>query len=262
MPSEISNNELLKLLIEAESDLNRFQALMKQYDKQLTADFARAAGDVWSQAMGRQQHGLAQRAIMVAGLVFLKNGLRAEAIRAQFEFTQFQFLAANTPDEYRDARKALGEIAARAMQVGAAATAFMAHTRSAECCFFALDGEPDFYKQQDWIRVGTSDLVEAASVMPANAEQELPNFFGTFVSVLCALYTMSRERVWTDPEMTTDWWRKLAAAVERNVPIAYELPASRPEAGQHNTRRTLAELSESHGNPEIALKRLELGLQR
>jgi hypothetical protein len=196
---------------------------------------------------------------MVAGRVFLKNGLWAEAIRAQFEFTQFQFLAANTPDEYRDTRKALGEIAARAIQIGAVDTAFMAYCRSAECCFFAIEGEPDFYQQQDWIRTGTFDLVQAASVMPANAERELPNFFGTFVSVLCALFTTSRERVWTDPEMSADWWGTLAAAVERNVPIAYELPGSR-STGQHGARRTLAALSEAHGNPQIALQRLELGL--
>ena len=98
--------------------------------------------------------------------------------------------------------------------------------------------------------------------MPANALTEQPNFFGTFVSVLGALFLKSQERVWTDPEMSNNWWRTLAAAVEAKVPIEYELPASRPNADQDRSRRALASLSETFGNPEIALKRLEFGMSR
>jgi hypothetical protein len=256
MANTMADDDILRLLVDA-ADPAQFEALFKQYDGRMTVEFAQRAGGLWSYAVDAQKYGLGQRAAMISARVFLRNNKRAESIRAFFEYTQFQFLAANTPAEYDAARKAMRGIAEKALATQAPDTAFMALTRAAECCFFAVQGESDFYKQQDWMRLGVSDLVDASVIMPANALTALPNFFRTFVDVLCALFNNTRERVWFDPEMQGDWWRKLADVVERSVPVDYELPG--PE--NHDKRRALAALSEGFGNPEVALKRLEFGMR-
>ena len=257
MAETMTDDDILRLLVDA-TDPAQFESLFKQHDARMTVEFAQRAGGLWSYALDAKKYGLGQRAAMIAARAFLRNNKRAESIRAFFEYTQFSFLGANTPDEYNDVRNSMRGIGEKAQAIHAADTAFMALTRAAECGFFAVDGEPDFYKQQDWMRLSVSDLVEAGAVMPANAITELPNFFSTFVDVLCALFNKTRERVWlNDPQMEGEWWRKLAAVVERSVPVEYELPG--PE--NHAKRRALAALSEQFGNPEMALKRLEFGLK-
>ena len=80
------------------------------------------------------------------------------------------------------------------------------------------------------------------------------------MSVLCTLYDRCRQRVWTDPQMTGEWWKTITELAERAVPIDYQLPAPRSDTAPHEVRRVLAELSERYGDPNIALRRLEHGL--
>ncbi len=235
----------LQELVEATAQ-GRLDDLLSQPGKELTPELASAARELFKQAYGAGNADLAQAAVMTASLAWLRLGDREQAVINFVDWQQMEYMRADAPDAYAEAREGLLRARAMADDVGARDQAFKAATIAADCSFWAAQASSG-REAEDLVLQTLRDVIAASELADANAGGD----FERYVSLLAAAAGEAMSRVvWLDGREAeaNDLLRRLAAASDRTIPVDFTYRQTGDAEKTANTASVLTSLADGYGS--------------
>jgi hypothetical protein len=218
--------------------------LLGQRGDELTPELASEARELFKQAAGAGNLDLAQVAAIAAAHAWMRIGDRPKGLVNYIDSLQVDYLRAETPDAYAQAREGLLQARAMGDEIEARDQAFKASTIAADCSFWATQATRP--PGRDGLLLQTmADIVSAGEL----ADPDLEADFERYVSLLVAAANEAMATVWADQleNQANDLLRQLAAAADRTVPVSFSYRQVGDPEKTAETARVLASLADAHG---------------
>jgi hypothetical protein len=234
----------LQELVEATAQ-GRLRDLLSERGAEVTPELAGEARELFKQALGGGNLGLASVAAAAAAQAWMHLGNRREALVNHVDTVQMEFMAAETPEAYAQARNGLLEAKSMADDIGAGDQAFKALTIAADCSYFAAQASTPQAKE-DLLLQALEDVVAAGAFAYPGAEGDLERY----VSLLAATAHEAMTTFWTDDRAgrADELLRRLAKAADETVPVDFSYSQVGDPEKTAQTARVLASLTDEYGS--------------
>jgi hypothetical protein len=233
----------LQELVEATAQ-GRLDDLLSEPGNELTPELASQARELFKQAYGAGRMDLAQAAVMTASLAWLRLGDREQAVINFVDWQQIEYMRAETPAAYAQAREGLLNARGMALEIGARDQAFKAATIAADCSFWAAQATHG-PEAEDLLLQTLRDVVAASELAEAHDGAD----FERYVSLLAAAANEAMSRYWLDEREAEakDLICRLADASERTIPVDFTYSQAGDAEKTANTASILTALADACG---------------
>ena len=229
--------------------------LIEQRKNQLTPALAEDLRARFSRTVAAGDGTTAFATSMLASVVYLRLGMRHEALQCFLDNIQIRFMAANDANAYGKVRTEALDCMAKATGISAPDIAFRAAVTAADCAYFAFEASSQNNADaRGWMRHCLDDLETALSLASSDGGA---GFLMKLASLLAQATIDVQSLIWFDTGMQAAidaQLRRLATAAEQKIPVEFD--CSGDPVKSRNVGQALAELSYKYGSVDNADARI------